>query len=215
VRGTLQPEKIVLKPSKSHLKKANIDISKKFTAFLLQKGFVDIASIEKGRSHKVLLDIELNSSGQTQLGVMSLYRTVNRGTRFWIHNLNKFVNNGDTLEFTEQDGMLITTILRTSNERHVAWTDDEIELCVTSYVAMHAAIRAGQRIVKNGVYSSLSKRKEFSNNNRSVKAIEYRFCNISTVMRDRGEEPIPGLLPRDNVGRILTERINKSLDRLL
>ena len=146
---------------------------------------------------------------------MSIYRTVNRGTRFWINNLAKFMNKGDKLEFTMRDGILIAWVVKPSNRLRIAWTNDEIELCVISYVAMRTAINDGQKVIKKNIYSKLSKRKEFSINNRSVKAIEYRFCNISTVVRDRGEKPISGLLPRDNVGRLLTDRINQFLDPLL
>jgi hypothetical protein len=114
-----------------------------------------------------------------------------------------------------RNDILIASILNSSNRLRIAWTNEELRLCVTSYIAMRAAIKGGQKIIKKSVYSSLSKRKEFSIHNRSAKAIEYRFCNISTVVRDRGEEPIPGLLPRDNVGRLLTDKINEFLDQLL
>jgi hypothetical protein len=204
-----------MEPSESHLKKANIDLNKELSIFLLENKLVDVASISKGIEHKVLLDIEINSVGDNQPAVMSIYRTVNRGARFWIHNLAKLLNKGDKLEFTMRNDILIASILNSSNRLRIAWTNEELRLCVTSYIAMRAAIKGGQKIIKKSVYSSLSKRKEFSIHNRSAKAIEYRFCNISTVVRDRGEEPIPGLLPRDNVGRLLTDKINEFLDQLL
>ena len=139
---------------------------------------------------------------------------MNRGSRFWIHNLNAHLKDGDSLEFKFQDGIIIVTIVEHSSVTRIPWTDEELQLCVKSYVAMRKAILAGQMITKKAVYEALAKLPAFSTNSRSVKAIEYRFCNISTVVKARGESTIPGLLPRANVGRLLFEKVNTILDTL-
>lgn len=108
----------------------------------------------------------------------------------------------------------MVTIVEQPSTHRIPWTDQELQLCVKSYVAMRKAILDGQLIMKKAVYEALAKLPAFSNNDRSVKAIEYRFCNISTVVKARGESTVPGLLPRDNVGRLLSQKINAILDTL-
>jgi len=181
---------------------------------LSDHGILDVGQVPKGVENKILLDLRIESNGVFTQGTMSVYRTMNRGSRFWIHNLNAFLKHGDSLEFKFQDGIIIVTIVERSSAHRIAWTDPELQLCVKSYVAMRNAIFSGQEITKKAVYESLSKLPAFSVNSRSVKAIEYRFCNISTVVKSRGDSTIPGLLPRDNVGRLLSEKINAILDEL-
>lgn len=177
-------------------------------------GILDVEQVPKGVEHRIILALRIKAGDAVSTGSMSVYRTTNRGSRFWIHNLNAFLKHGDSLEFKFQDGIIIVTIVERSSAHRIAWTDPEWQLCVKSYVAMRKAIFDGQVITKKAVYESLSKLPAFSVNSRSVKAIEYRFCNISTVVKSRGDSTIPGLLPRDNVGRLLSEKINAILDEL-
>ena len=86
-------------------------------------------------------------------------------------------------------------------------------IVVRSYVAMRNAILSGQKIVKKQVYESISQQEAFLENNRSAKSIEFRFCNISTVMEKRGE-PIIIHYP-ENVGAGLEQRIQSILDEIL
>lgn len=202
-------------PTASHLKKANIDVNQGLKSFLFAHGILNVEEVPKGVEHKVILDLRVKTNGTITQETMSVYRTMNRGCRFWIHNLNEFLQQGDSLEFKFRDGVVMVTIIPRSSANRIAWTDHELQLCVESYVAMRKAIFDGQVITKKAVYESLSKLPAFSINSRSVKAIEYRFCNISTVVKSRGESTIPGLLPRDNVGRLLSEKINAILDELL
>ena len=177
-------------------------------------GILNVEEVAKGVEHKIILPLRIKAGGAVTSGRMSVYRTMNRGSRFWIHNLNAHLKDGDSLEFKFQDGIIIVTIVEHSSVTRIPWTDEELQLCVKSYVAMKKAILAGQMITKKAVYEALAKLPAFSTNSRSVKAIEYRFCNISTVVKARGESTIPGLLPRENVGRLLFEKVNAILDTL-
>ncbi len=177
-------------------------------------GILDVEQVPKGVEHKTILALRIKAGGAFTAGSMSVYRTMNRGSRFWIHNLNAFLKHGDSLEFKYQEGIIMVTIVEQPSAHRIPWTDQELQLCVESYVAMRESISAGQLITKKGIYESLAKLPAFSINDRSAKAIEYRFCNISTVVKARGEPTIPGLLPRDNVGRLLSQKINIILDAL-
>ena len=205
---------IRIEPTDSHLKKANMDLSKELEEFLRQNGILDVSLIERGVEHKRLVEIQIDVEGSKSRGTMSVYRTNNRGTRFWIRNLGSMIPSGGKMTFSILDGE-VNLRLDQSPKKRVPWTDAELSIVVRSYVAMRNAILSGQKIVKKQVYELISQQEAFLENNRSAKSIEFRFCNISTVMEKRGEQIIPGLLPRENVGAGLEQRIQSILDEIL
>jgi hypothetical protein len=206
--------KILIEPTSSHLKKANIDLSKELEEFLTENDILDVSLIEKGVENKRLIEIQLDVEGNKSKCLMSVYRTNNRGTRFWVSNLASIISSGESMTFCIQNGEVSIHINKKSTKR-TPWTDDELSIVVRSYVAMRNAILSGQKIVKKQVYESISQQEAFLVNNRSPKSIEFRFCNISTVMEKRGEHIISGLLPRENVGAGLEQRIQLILDEIL
>lgn len=191
-----------------------MDLSKEFEEFLKENRVMDVSLIKNGVEHKRTIEIQLDLEGRKARGMMSVYRTNNRGTRFWVRNLRNMISSGGSMTFSIHDGDIWLSINRRSKKR-IPWTDDELSIVVRSYVAMRNAILTGQKIVKKQVYESISKQEAFLVNNRSPKSIEFRFCNISTVMEKRGEEIISGLLPRENVGAGLEQRIQSILDEIL
>jgi hypothetical protein len=191
-----------------------MDLSKELEEFLMVNRVSDVSLIGNGIEHKRMLEIQIDLEGRKSRGMMSVYRTNNRGTRFWIRNLRGMISSGGRMTFSMHDGEVNLRICQSSRKRN-PWTDDELWIVIHSYVAMRNAILSGQKIVKKQVYESISQQEALLVNNRSPKAIEFRFCNISTVMKKRGEHIIPGLLPRENVGAGLEQRIQSILDKIL
>lgn len=82
------------------------------------------------------------------------------------------------------------------------WSDAELAAAVDAYRDMARHEAAGLRYNKRDVYRSLQ-----SQYGRTEKSYEYRMMNISAVLREMGEEPIPGLRPADNVGTNVKARL--------
>ena len=68
---------------------------------------------------------------------------------------------------------------------------------------------AGQTYVKSDVVLATQRQV-----NRSSKAIQLKFCNISAVLRDMGQPWVPGFKPLENVQGRLRELITERGGRL-
>lgn len=86
------------------------------------------------------------------------------------------------------------------------WSDEELIAAVTSYLEMLGHVRAGTPFVKRQIYQDLADR--FG---RSPKAFEYRMQNISYVMSLMGRRWVPGLVPAQNVGANVADKIERIL----
>jgi len=83
------------------------------------------------------------------------------------------------------------------------WTDAEIDATVREYFTMMDKHKSGQKFVKTHVYKAL----ERNFPNRTWKAFERKFCNISAVLDEMGRGWIPGLKPLRNYQNRLGDRV--------
>jgi hypothetical protein len=91
------------------------------------------------------------------------------------------------------------------------WTDAEIDATVREYFTMMEMVESGERFVKTHVYKALER--EFPE--RSWKAFERKFCNISAVLDEMGRDWIPGLKPMKNYQSRLRDRVRFFLGEAL
>lgn len=82
------------------------------------------------------------------------------------------------------------------------WTDAELAAAVDAYRDMARREAAAQPYNKREVYRALQRAY-----GRTEKSYEYRMKNISAVLLEMGEEPIPGLKPAGNVGTNVKARL--------
>ena len=85
------------------------------------------------------------------------------------------------------------------------WRDSEIETCTRTYLWMQSSIDDGfkpvkVRICRGLIAGPLSR--------RTLKAIEYRFQNISAVLDAQGKQWVQGYPPAKNVGALTGKRIS-------
>ena len=88
------------------------------------------------------------------------------------------------------------------------WADAEIQPAVTSYFAMLRTELAGQRYVKADF-----NREVRATTGRSRGAVEYKFANISAVLRDIGLPYVLGYQPRGNYQSALRAAVERFLAR--
>ena len=87
-----------------------------------------------------------------------------------------------------------------------AWSRHEVELIVDDYLNMLRAELRGARYNKSQHNADLLPKL----NNRSRGSIEFKHCNISSVLQDTGRRWINGYKPRANAQRdLLTQIINE------
>lgn len=73
------------------------------------------------------------------------------------------------------------------------WSDTEIAAVVAEYGEMLQAQRAGHQFVK----VRFNERVQVATG-RSKGSVEFKFCNISAVLRDLGSDWVKGYEPRGN-----------------
>ena len=83
------------------------------------------------------------------------------------------------------------------------WSDAELKDSILTYKLFEAQIRNGEKPKKTASYRRL----HAQHPTRSVKAFEYRMCNISAVWVSLGRPYVAGLVPAKNVGRGMHKRI--------
>jgi hypothetical protein len=84
------------------------------------------------------------------------------------------------------------------------WSDAELIDSILTYKLFEAQIRNGDKPQKTAAYRRL----HAQHPSRSVKAFEYRMCNISAVyVMSLGRPYVAGLVPAKNVGRGMQKRI--------
>jgi hypothetical protein len=89
------------------------------------------------------------------------------------------------------------------------WSEDEVRAAVTAYFKMLHAEQEGQSINKARLYRNLSKRHP----DRTAKAFELKFQNISAVLYELRLPYCAGLQPRHNYQRLLHLIVLDQLDR--
>ena len=89
------------------------------------------------------------------------------------------------------------------------WKDSEIDSCTRTYLWMQKAFSDGFKPVKARLCKGLI---EGPLSGRTLKAIEYRFQNISAVLDARGEQWIQGYPPAKNVGALKEKRISEFIE---
>jgi hypothetical protein len=94
------------------------------------------------------------------------------------------------------------------DHRASRWADAEIKPTVTAYFTMLRAELAGQRYVKADLNREVQ-----AATGRSRGAVEYKFANISAVLRDIGLPHVLGYQPRANYQSVLRAEVERSLDR--
>lgn len=88
-----------------------------------------------------------------------------------------------------------------------AWSDQEVDETVASYLDMFERELREQPVVKTEYYRKLAGLL----NGRSIKAVEYKFENISAVLRDLGLPFADGLKPYSNYQRRLYAAVKRRL----
>lgn len=83
------------------------------------------------------------------------------------------------------------------------WSNKEVTATVTDYFAMLKQELEGQEYSKAAHRRALLK----CLSNRSGPAVEFKHCNISAVLRDRGLAYIDGYKPRGNYQELLAEMV--------
>jgi hypothetical protein len=94
------------------------------------------------------------------------------------------------------------------HDRAAPWADTEIQLAVTAYFTMFRAELAGQPYVKADL-----NRQVRTATGRSHGAVEYKFANISAVLRDIGLPYVLGYQPRGNYQSALRAEVERLLAR--
>ena len=89
------------------------------------------------------------------------------------------------------------------------WSEAEIIAVVREYLRMLEAQKAGKPINKAEVNRSL---REGSLSDRTRGSIEFRMCNISTVIAEMSY--LQGYAPRQNVGNNVRAMIQDALKKL-
>jgi hypothetical protein len=88
------------------------------------------------------------------------------------------------------------------------WTKDEINASCRAYLWMLRSLNDGHVPIKKRVHEALV---DGPLRKRSLKSVEYRFQNISSVLRDQGEEWINGYAPAKHVGTQTAEAIAQAI----
>jgi hypothetical protein len=86
------------------------------------------------------------------------------------------------------------------------WSDAELAIVVAEYGEMLRAQRAGQPYVKVRHNERVQQATE-----RSKGSVEFKFCNISAVLRDAGGEWVKGYEPRGHYQGALRAVVEASL----
>jgi hypothetical protein len=94
------------------------------------------------------------------------------------------------------------------HDRAAPWADTEIQLAVASYFTMLRAELAGHPYVKADL-----NRQVRAATGRSHGAVEYKFANISAVLRDIGLPYVLGYQPRGNYRSALRAEVERFLGR--
>jgi len=96
-----------------------------------------------------------------------------------------------------------------SNPDTNIWTDSELDACVRTYLWMLKAETDGLKPIKSKIRKALL---AGPLSHRSDGSIEYRFQNISSVLKERRETWIDGYKPAENVGSSTTKKISDLID---
>ena len=88
------------------------------------------------------------------------------------------------------------------------WTAEENAVIVAAYFEMLADEMAGRPYVKAAVRRRLQ---EGVLSNRTKGSIEYKFCNISSILDEHSEFYIDGYMPYSNVQRDLRTAVEQRL----
>ena len=83
------------------------------------------------------------------------------------------------------------------------WSDAELIDSILTYKLFEAQIRNGDKPQKTAAYRRL----HAQHPSRSVKAFEFRMCNLSAVWVSLGRPYVAGLVPAKNVGSGMHKRI--------
>jgi len=194
--------------------KANMDAGVELRSKLKKWNIINFDSIQAGPSNKVYVPIILNINNSKKQRNMTCYRTNNRGFRFWIEKLSSSIDDNTFLQFSLNDKseLLVTADPSISLSHGQLWSDEELELCVKEYLNYRDSNERKNK-TKSSIYLKLAT--SGVTKGRSIKAIEYRFLNISSVLESMGEEIITGLLPKSNVGENVKNRLIIIIENLL
>lgn len=86
------------------------------------------------------------------------------------------------------------------------WSDSEIATVVAEYGLMLRSQRAGQAFVKVRHNERVQDATQ-----RSKGSVEFKFCNISAVLRDLGADWVKGYEPRGNYQAALRNAVEAAL----
>lgn len=89
------------------------------------------------------------------------------------------------------------------------WTDQELALSVLAYRMIQALEASSASFTKAEIRRFVL---DECGLQRSKASFELRMGNISSVLKDRGDEWIEGYVPREHVGQRISNRIGRLLD---
>lgn len=97
----------------------------------------------------------------------------------------------------------------TGSKYDTGWSDEELEACIEEYADV---VRRGgtQRHIGKDVFLNRARKKVVG---RTEASIQFRMCNISTVLRDNGKDYVQGWEPMANVGAAMVPRIEALLKK--
>jgi 5-methylcytosine-specific restriction protein A len=82
-----------------------------------------------------------------------------------------------------------------------AWTDAELDACLTAYLGMQKKQRQGLPFVKAQVH------RELQSDKRTAKSIEYRMQNLSSLMKELSLPIVNGYQPAGHLGSGIRARV--------
>ncbi len=88
---------------------------------------------------------------------------------------------------------------RVKGMRHIGWWLEEVEATVEAYLEMMSLQESGRPFVKKSFLGRLHEH----NPRRSVKAFEYKFQNISAVLKDMAKPWVSGYAPMSRYQRLV------------
>ncbi len=95
-------------------------------------------------------------------------------------------------------------------KKRVPWTDEELELCIVSYLKMLGKQTSGKGYIKADYRRELLNQEEFK---RSEGAFERRCSNISSVLADLNHPWLKGYKPAKNIGPNMYPKFLKILSK--
>lgn len=88
----------------------------------------------------------------------------------------------------------------------MAWSEDEVDLAVDTYLELYKLQLKGKDFIKAEYHRALS-----SDLSRTPSAVEYKFQNISAVLSEMGYPRMDGYAPYGNYQKLLLDRVGEHL----